>query len=141
MLDKILIATDGSDESEAAVDHGLGLAEAYDSEVHVIYVVETEATYIITVGVSDQELEEYRQYGEDIVSDVLERVKAHGLDGVGVVRTGKVPQEVTDYADEQDVDTVVVAERGRGAIEKYLGSNAEKIVRTCSKPVTVVRSP
>lgn len=140
MLDKILIATDGSDEASGAVEHGLDLAEAFDAEVHVIYVVETEASYIITVGVSDEEMDEYRQYGEDVVTEVVERVEARGLGGVGVVKTGKIAQEIVDYAEEADVDTVVVAERGRGAFEKYLGSNAEKVVRLCRKPVTVVRS-
>ena len=140
MLDKILIATDGSDEASGAVEHGLDLAEAFDAEVHVIYVVETEASYILTVGVGDKEMEEYRQHGEEIVTAVIEQVEKRGLDGVGVVKTGKIAPEVVSYAESENVDTVVVAERGRGAIEKYLGSNAEKIVRMCSKPVTVVRS-
>ncbi|GAB7089832.1 universal stress protein [Halorubrum luteum] len=141
MMDSILIATDGSDQVSNAVDHGLDLAETFDAEVHAIYVVETEASYILTVGVSDAEMEEYRAYGEDVVSDVVERAEERGLSGVGVVKAGKVAQEVSDYAHETDVDCVVVAETGRGALEKYLGSSAEKIVRMCSKPVTVVRSP
>ena len=141
MLEKILIATDGSKRVSRAVEHGLDLAELCGAEVHVIYVVQTEASYILTVGVSDREMEEYRQHGETVVADVVERAEARGLEATGVVRTGKVAQEVVDYAESERVDSVVVGERGRGAIEKYLGSNAEKIVRMCSKPVTVVRSP
>lgn len=139
-MNKVLIATDGSDEAENAVEYGVDLAEAFDAEVHLIYVVETEATYILTVGVSEKEMEEYRQYGKDVVREAAEKVEQRGLKGVGVVKTGKIAQEVVDYAEEEDIDHVVVAERGRGAIEKYLGSSAEKIVRMCSKPVTVVRS-
>ncbi|WP_418282955.1 universal stress protein [Halorubrum sp. DTA98] len=141
MMDSILIATDGSEQASMAVDHGLDLAESFDAEVHAIYVVETEASYILTVGVSDEEMDEYRAYGEEVVSDVVERAEARGLDGVGVVKTGKIAQEVVDYAEEADVGGVIVAESGRGALEKYLGSSAEKIVRMSSKPVTVVRSP
>ncbi len=141
MLDSILIATDGSDEASTAVDHGLDLAEAFDADVHAIYVVETEASYILTVGVSDDDMEEYREYGREVVGDVIERAEERGLDGVGVVKAGKIAQEIVDYADEEDVDGIVVAESGRGAIEKYLGSTAEKVVRMSSKPVTVVRSP
>lgn len=140
MLDKILIATDGSDRASKAIEHGLDLAEVFDAEVHVIYVVETEASYILTVGVSESELEEYRQYGEDVVTDVVEQVEGRGLDGVGVVKTGKVAQKIVDYTEEEDIDTVVMAERGRGTLEKYLGSSTEKVVRMCPKPVTVVRA-
>lgn len=140
MYEKILIATDGSDESDVAVEHGLELAESFDAEVHAIYVVETSASYIITVGLNDAEMDEYREYGKSVVTDVVERAEERGLGGVGVVKTGKIAEEVVDYAEDENVDSVVVAERGHGAVEKYLGSNAEKIVRMCSKPVTVVRS-
>lgn len=140
MLDKLLIATDGSDTASEAVEHGLDLAETCDAEVHVIYVVETEATYLLTVGVSDEEMDEYRQHGEAIVTDVVEQANRRGLEGVGVVKTGSVAQEVVEYAETEAVDGVVVGERGRGTLEKYLGSNAEKIVRLCSTPVTVVRA-
>ncbi len=140
MYDKILIATDGSDEVEPAVEHGLDLAEACDAEVHVIYVVETEATYILTAGLGDEQMDEYEGYGKDVVTGVVERAQDRGLEGVGVVKTGSIAQEVSDYAEEQEVDNVVLAERGRGTIEQYLGSNAEKIVRMCAQPVTVVRS-
>ena len=140
MLDKLLIATDGSDTASEAVEHGLDLAETCEAEVHVLYVVETEATYLLTVGVSDEEMDEYRQHGEAIVTEVVELAKRRGLEGVGVVKTGSVAQEIVEYAEAEDVDGVVVGERGRGTLEKYLGSNAEKIVRMCPKPVTVVRS-
>lgn len=140
MLDSILIATDGSKKASKVVDHGLDLAERFDAEVHAIYVVETEASYILTVGVSDKEMEEYRAYGEETVEGVVDRAEERGLEGVGVVKTGKIAAEIVDYADEADVDGVVVGRSGRGEIEKYLGSAAEKIVRMSPKPVTVVRN-
>lgn len=140
MYEKILIATDGSEQVEPAVEHGLDLAESFGAEVHAIYVVETEATYILTVGLGDEEMEEYENYGKEVVRDVVNRAESRGLEAVGVVKTGNIAEKVTDYATEKDIDNVIVAERGRGAIERYLGSNAEKIVRMCSKPVTVVRS-
>ncbi|WP_089385864.1 universal stress protein [Halorubrum vacuolatum] len=138
MIDKILIATDGSDASSGAFEYGLELAKSFDAEVHLIYVVETEASYILTV-IGDDEMEEYRAYGEEVVSDGIAHVEEAGLEGVGVVKTGKVASEIVSYAEDNDVDTVVLGERGRGAIERYLGSTAEKVVRMCSKPVTVVR--
>lgn len=74
-----MTATDGSFRAEGAVEHGLGLAEAFDAEVHLIYLVETEATYILTIGVSDKEIREYRRYGEEIIGDLVERAEGQGL--------------------------------------------------------------
>ncbi|WP_394742387.1 universal stress protein [Natronococcus roseus] len=140
MFDRILIATDGSRKAAAAIDHGLDLAETFGAEVHVIYVVETKASYILSIGASEEGLEEYRQYGEEIVGEVVDRAEERGLDGVGVVESGKVAQQILEYVETAEIDTVVMAERGRGTLEKYLGTNVEKVVQLCPQPVTVIRS-
>lgn len=140
MFDKILIVTDGSPKAAAAIDHGLDLAETFGAEVHVIYVVETKASYILSIGASEEGLEEYRQYGKEIVDEVVDRAERRGIDGVGVVKSGKVAQQILEYTETAEIDAVVMAERGRGTLEKYLGSNVEKVVQLCPQPVTVVRS-
>lgn len=138
MYDNILIATDGSEKSDASVSHGLDLAEAFDAHVHALYVIETEATYILTVGLGEEEMTEYKEYGEETVSDVANRAAERGLDATGVVRTGSVAPEIVDTAEEIDADLIVVGKQGRGAIEKYLGSTAEKVARMSDIPVTIV---
>lgn len=140
MLDRILIATDGSRKAEAAVEHGLDLAATFDAEVHALYVVETKGSYVRSVGASEAGLEEYRQYGHGVVDEVVDRAEERGLEAVGAVESGAVAGAIVDYADAASIDAVVVAERGRGTLEKYLGSNVEKVLRRCPQPVTVVRS-
>lgn len=137
MYDNILVPTDGSEKSEAAVEHALSLAEAYDAKVHALYVVETKATYILTVGLSDEDMEEYEKYGEETVTDVVERASERGLEGQGAIKRGKVSGEIVEYAKENDIDGIVMGRQGRGAVEKYLGSTAEKVVRMTEIPVTV----
>jgi len=138
MYDNILIPTDGSKESEVAVDHGIELAKVFDAKVHALYVIETQATYILTTQLGDEEMEEYREYGEGVVSDLANRAVEQGLDATGVIKTGKISEEIVEYADDNDIDLIVMGRRGRGSIEQYLGSNSEKVVRRSEIPVTVV---
>ena len=138
MIDNVLIPTDGSEKARPGIEYGLDLAEAFDAHVHALYVIETEATYILTVALDDDEMDEYREYGEEVVSDVVEQASARGLDGTGSVRTGKVSEDIVEYAEDNGVDHIVMSGQGRGAIEKYLGSTAEKVLRLSSTPVTVV---
>lgn len=138
MYEKILIPTDGSKGADEAVEHGLDLAEAFDAEVHALYVIETEATYILTAGLGEEEMKEYREYGEQTVTDVVAQAEERGLEGRGVIRTGKISEDIVQYAAEQDIDLIVMGGQGRGAIERYLGSTAEKVIRTSSVPVTVL---
>lgn len=138
MYDKILIPTDGSDQAARAVEHGLDIAEAFGATVHALYVVETEATYILTVGLGDDEMEEYRQFGEETVDKVVEDAKGRGLEARGAVKAGRVSEEIVEYANTNDIDHIVMGKQGRGAIGKYVGSTAEKVLRMSDIPVTVI---
>ncbi len=139
MHDAVLIATDGSEEVERAVNYGIDLAEAFDAEVHVLYVVETKATYILTVGLSDEDMAEYEEYGEEVVSAVVEQAADRGLAGKGIVRKGRIAEEIIEYAEENDIETIIMGQRGRGStVDKYLGSAAEKVMRMTDIPVTAI---
>lgn len=134
----ILIPTDGSEKVERAVDHGLSVAEHFDAHVHVLYVVENKATYILTAELGDEEMEKYKDYGEDVVSTVAERASERGLDATGVIKVGQISEEIVEYAESNDIEHIVMGRRGRGAIEQYLGSNSEKVIRMTDIPVTVI---
>lgn len=139
MHDSILIPTDGSETSEHAIEYGLDLAEAFDAKVHVLYVVEKEATYILTVGLSDEEMDRHKEWGEDTVSEVVERASERGLEGTGVVKTGRVAKQIVEYAEDNDIGTIVMGQKGRGAtIDKYLGGTAQKVMQTTDIPVVSV---
>lgn len=138
MIDKILIPTDGSKQADQAVERGIELAEAFDAEITALYVIETEATYVLTVGLDDEEMAEYEEYGEEVVSDVVNRASERGLNARGVIKKGKISERIVKYAEDNEFDHIVVGGQGRGAIEKYLGSTAEKVIRMTGVPVTVV---
>lgn len=138
MNERILIATDGSEQAEHAINYGLDLAEVLGSTVHVIYVIETKATYILTVDFTDESKKEHEEFGEKTVSDVVKRAKDRGLEAEGVVKSGRVSEKIVEYANQNNVDQIVVGKQGHGAIEKYIGGSAEKIANLADMPVTIV---
>lgn len=138
MHDNILVPTDGSKHAEHAVEYALDLAEAFDAKLHTLYVVETKATYVITVDFTEKEMREYEEYGEETVTDVVERAEARGLQARGVVKAGRVPEEVVDYAEENDIDEIVIGKQGHGAVQQFLGGAAQKVANMSDIPVTIV---
>ncbi|TYL36332.1 universal stress protein [Natronococcus pandeyae] len=141
MYENILIPTDGSERAQDAVDHGIGLAAAFDATVHALYVIETKAHYVFTAAGHDpEEMDEYRTYGRGLVEEVVDAAVEEGLDGEGAVRSGSVAQEIVEYADEKNIDCIVMGVQGRSGIDDYLvGSTTEKVVRTANVPVTTVQ--
>ncbi len=140
MIDKILVPTDGSEHAQPAIEYALDLAEVMGAELHALYVAETEASYVFTVDLDEEAMEELEEYGEEQVRAIIEDASDRGLSGTGAVSRGAVAEEIVEYANDRDMDQIVIGRQGRGAIEQYLGSTAEKVVRMSDVPVTVVRS-
>ncbi len=140
MYDQILVPTDGSDGTRGAVTHAIDLATTYDAALHTIYVVNTTAGVESSVsGVLDA----LETAGENAIDEVIQQAEAAGVDTIeGVVAQGAPHQAILDYADQQDVDLVVMGTHGRTGLDRYLiGSVTERVVRLSDAPVLTVRMP
>jgi nucleotide-binding universal stress UspA family protein len=139
MYDRILVPTDGSGPADRAFEQALDLAETYDAEVHLLYVVDVSALAgeFDAVTVIDQ-LEEA---GREVTGRLRERAESVGVERVETEVVEGVPHRtILDYADENDVDLVVMGTHGRTGIGRYLlGSVTEKVVRLADAPVLTVR--
>mgnify|MGYP002761347320 FL=1 len=137
MYDTILVPTDGSDQSDAALDHALELSGPHDSEVHVLYVADTNRDSLTTQR--GEVVDALEQEGDRVVSEALDRVAA-GVDVVDAVETGDPVETILDYADAVDADLVVMGTHGRRGLDRYLlGSTTERVVRLASVPILTIR--
>jgi nucleotide-binding universal stress UspA family protein len=140
--DEILVATDGSDHAATAVDHAIEIAGQYDARVHAVNVVDVaRIAHSPNVTVPVDLVETFVSAGEDTTSDVANRVREAGLDATTAVRKGSPRDELLAYADENDIDLVVMGSAGRTGIDRYLlGSTAEGVLRRATVPVFTVRA-
>ncbi|MFB6143574.1 MAG: universal stress protein [Halorientalis sp.] len=140
MYERILLPTDGSVGSAHVAMQAIDLAEQYDAEVHVLYVVDEDLTSRIRgAKTTEQALEEV---GENTVEKYARMVQGHDLAAVTAVRHGDPAQTILDYADEAAADLVVMGTHGRSGVERRLiGSVAERVVRHATCPVMTVRLP
>ncbi len=139
MYDRILCPTDGSPGATAALDRAIDLAVRYDADLHVLYVVEE---IMPVVDAADPELGvKLREHGDRILSKAAERAGAAGVDDVERTVVGGTPhRRILAYADEQDVDLIVMGTDGRTGLDRFLlGSVAERVLRLSDVPVLTVR--
>jgi len=138
MYDRILLPTDGSEASDRAVAQAIGLARETGARLHVLYVVE-DIPY--APEMMDDEVEsQLRETGEKVLSSLRERADEAGIEVVAELREGAPHAAILEYADEADVDLVVMGTHGRSGLDRYLlGSVTERVVRTADVPVLTVR--
>jgi nucleotide-binding universal stress UspA family protein len=141
MYGDILVPVDGSDPATAAAREALGLAETCGATVHALYVVDTGTNWLT---VSKQDVENsLRDLGESAGSQALasfERLAAeYDVSAVTEMSEGSVDEVILGYADEHDVDLVVMGTHGRnGVARRIVGSVAERVVRGATVPVMTV---
>lgn len=142
MDERILVPVDESDQSGAALGYAL---EAYpDASITVLHVVDPRdfRTYGGVEGWVDMEqlAEQQRAHAERLVEDARERAADHEIAVTGEVVTGNAPRSIVEYAEENDIDHIVMGSHGRSGVSRVLlGSVAENVVRRSSVPVTVIR--
>lgn len=139
MYERILIPTDGSKDAQKGIDHGIDLAASLGATVHALYVVKEGANPWETESMESQ-TERAREYGREVTGKVAERAADRGVECVQAVKVGPaVHEKINDYAEEEGIDVVVMGSGYKGAIGGMLGSTAEKVLRSSSVPVTILR--
>ncbi|MHC3438376.1 universal stress protein [Natrialbaceae archaeon A-gly3] len=145
-----LVATDGSQDSERALEHAISLAKAADADLTVVHVV----TPRIESGGMDpiesfsdaerrlivENVEQAEERGERVLEEAAETVEEAGLEVETELLYGEAVESIVEYADPEVCDEVVVGHRGLSdRAESFLGSVANELVRRAAVPVTVVR--
>ena len=138
MYDDILLPTDGSGGTAAALAHAEALALAFDATVHLLHAADTNRNSVTALQ-GGETLDVLAETGEAIVDDTADSLDRR-IDRITEVVQGAPHRTIMAYADERDVDLIVMATHGREGLERYLlGSVTERVVRTASVPVLTVR--
>lgn len=141
MYDQILVPYDGTEEAEKSARHGIELAAALDAGVHGLYVIDLPGAPRALALRDDEEQmrEEYREYGEQTLSELEAIADEHGVEFTSAMRTGSVAEEIVDYADDEGLDAIVIGTAYRGTIGNLIGGTTDKVVRTATVPVITKR--
>lgn len=134
MTENVLVPVDGSEQAERALDYALELFP--DGSVTLLNVRE---------GRPDTQIERKGGDPEDLLAERREMLarlveaREHGDEIETEVTRGKATREIVDFADEHDVDYIVIGSHGRDTVSRVLlGSVAETVVRRSAVPVLVV---
>ncbi len=146
IIKDILVTSDLSPEATKAYPFARSLARAYGAKIRLLTCIDisiqlgvggTLETPIMYVPETIEALK------EKTISELREHVKQHFPEEAPefVVREGTTPvhHTITDVILETSPDLVVMASHGRSGLARtFLGSVAEQVLRSSTKPVLVV---
>ena len=135
----IVVGTDGSDGSRAAVRWAAGEAQRRGTPLHIVHALDWE-WHAARYNIGGEYLVEARRHADDLIADATAearavapgvRIESHALVGSPAPRLMEA---------SADADLLVVGNRGRGGFASLLlGSVSQRLGLHASCPVVVVR--
>ena len=149
MYKNILIATDGSDLADEAVQHGLSLAKEQNSKVIIVTVTEPWSLLEMTAHIEsagwENPIEEYQNVeaaaANKVLTSATDLAENSGVDyKTQHVKDNHPAEGIIEAANSNKSDLIIMASHGRRGIKKViLGSVANEVVSHSPIPVLIVR--
>ena len=135
---KILVPIGFSEQSIIALGQAFNLAKIKNSDVVLLSVIEGQSMIesLFLDDKSDELKAKVKSKLEDIASVYSSK---YGVDVDTMVAKGRVYEEVNKVADMISADLIVMGTNGVNSKSKFIGSNAEKVVRLSKCPVITIK--
>ncbi len=146
-LKHILVATDFGEAADAALAYGRALARNFGATLHVLHVADDVYLRLSGDAVLAALPADLQRDVEDSARKRLDALLVDNdpvpLPTVSDVVTSATPAAaIVQYARDKGIDLVITGTHGRGPVAHlFVGSVAERVVRTAPCPVLTVRHP
>ena len=145
---EIVVAFDGSTQSQKALDWAIDLSLLAKAQVIVVKVTEmmdlSEMSELYEAGATDalvKEIEELLEADRKLMQETIVAIgERRGVVLTTALLHGNVAAAIIDFAKENDIDLIVAGTKGHGVLEELLiGSVTRNLVSLSPIPVLVVK--
>jgi len=137
----IVAAVDGTEGSIRVVAKGLDLAEAFDTDLYVVHVMDDEELEDRREGRQEYYIDDAAMDAEDVARDVIADATDDRARITPVGRVGEPVAELLEEGDKRDADYLVIGGRKRSAVGKALfGSTTQSVLLNAERPVVTIIS-
>lgn len=142
---RVLWPTDFSKNAEVALPYVKSLSEQYQTEIHVLFVIEDLAHPESWYGeLNEPHAKNLIQWEEKAAKDRLDQICEKYLEGcprfIKHLAIGDPAVEILKVIKEENIDMVVMASKGQKG-HFLMGSVADKVVKNSPAPVVTVPIP
>jgi len=150
-LSNILVPLDGSPTSMEAADYAIMLSTLHHTQIVLLHVVNVAEFYsslqffevkqpIESKEIIEEAKKEANKWFNSVKKKMEEKLGTQTKIETHIIISQSTVKSILDFAEEKNVDLIVVGTRGRSGIKKLLlGSTASGIVTYSSCPVIVVK--
>ncbi|MEJ2242719.1 MAG: universal stress protein [Candidatus Bathyarchaeota archaeon] len=150
MIKKILVPVDGSEHSNKALDYALDLAEKYSANIKLLTVAQpvivSESMFLSQPMMPPETTVMYVNEIETAHKKILQNAYKKAKKAKPKIKiskqleNGRPADIITEIANSQDFDLIVMGSRGIGGIKEFfLGSVSDRVADKAHCPVLIVK--
>jgi len=139
-LQTLLLATDGSEHSMAAMGQAFNLASACSTKIYALSVVDANQEY---ASLAPQLVEKASVKAREILEGVKAAAEKQGLNCETMARTGEDPAHfIIEEAEKVGADMIIMGKHGTktGLRRFFMGSATAKVIDEAPCSVLVVKT-
>ena len=131
MFQTILVPVDGSDSANRAAEFGAELARHYNARLNIVHVLEGGSGLLGNA-------QEAETQGREVLDGVTELIPESTAINTELIE-GNPDEVISHYADEHDVNLIMMGRHGRSGLkERLVGTTTERVLRQTEVPVLTV---
>ena len=133
---RVLLPTEGSKCSEAAVSRAIDIAKSYGGQLTALSVVDVNEEFQTS---APEAVEKLVLQAKKVLDDVKKKAEAAGVNVETSLKEGEAFEAITGTAREKGASVIVMGSHGRTGLKRLLmGSVTEKVIGHAPCPVLVV---
>ncbi|MPW24569.1 hypothetical protein GC105_02020 [Alkalibaculum sp. M08DMB] len=140
-MKNLLIPIDGSEYSQRALEKGMEMAVAFDSNVTLLNVKNSFIPQLTVIEIKHI-AEVINNNSEEILSNAKKYLSTKVENVETLSMEGDVASVIINYINSNDFDLVIMGSQGlnSGKIKGlFLGSTTNKVIHNIEKPILVIR--
>ncbi len=140
-VERVLVPTDFSEPAASSLVHAIDICSRFGAKLVLLHVLSYHSSFDV---VSEHLVQAMVEQTESQLRGLLDKVSSHDLGGLEVETRCVVSSRnwlgIVRFAEERDVDLMVMATHGRKGLARFLlGSVTEKVVARASCPVLCIK--
>ncbi len=144
MIKSILVPTDFSKQAESALKVAAQIAKKNGAKIFLLHILDMpmHLSDLMASGAPGPGPEAlfFMKHTHNKFEEVMNQEYLNDIEVIETVSFEDIMHGIIDSSNKNDVDIIVMGSHGSSGFEElFIGSNAEKIVRTSKKPVLVIK--
>jgi len=139
VFDNVLVAIDGSEGAQRALDCALSLVERLGGKLTAVAVEGKLPAYAATAGEVDEVKQEKDRFFHRVLEEAESQARERGVEMKAELVPGHAAEVISHYAKAHGHDLIVIGHKGHFLGDYLLGSTADRVAHHAHCPVIVVR--